>query len=208
MRFLIILRHMHIDVLVADSSHVKYADEICEEILLSARERGTGIARRTPEYVSEKILAGKAVIAIAEDGRFAGFSYIETWGGKQYVANSGLIVAHSFRGIGLAMRIKRRIFQLSRELFPDAKIFSITTGAAVMKMNYELGFRPVTFAALTDDPEFWKGCQGCRNYQILESNDHRMCLCTGLLYDPIEHITPDDPAHPEISNLKDGEQKK
>jgi len=199
---------MHIDVLVADSSHVKYADEICEEILLSARERGTGIARRTPEYVSEKILAGKAVIAIAEDGRFAGFSYIETWGGKQYVANSGLIVAHSFRGIGLAMRIKRRIFQLSRELFPDAKIFSITTGAAVMKMNYELGFRPVTFAALTDDPEFWKGCQGCRNYQILESNDHRMCLCTGLLYDPVEHITPDDPAHPELSNLKDGEQKK
>ena len=199
---------MHIDVVVADSSHVKYADEICEEILLSARERGTGKARRTPEYVSEKILAGKAVIAIAEDGRFAGFSYIETWGGKQYVANSGLIVAHSFRGIGLAMRIKRRIFQLSRELFPDAKIFSITTGAAVMKMNYELGFRPVTFAALTDDPEFWKGCQGCRNYQILESNDHRMCLCTGLLYDPIEHITPDDPAHPELSNLKDGEQKK
>ena len=199
---------MHIDVLVADSSHVKYADEICEEILLSARERGTGIARRTPEYVSEKILAGKAVIAIAEDGRLAGFSYIETWGGKQYVANSGLIVAHSFRGIGLAMRIKRRIFQLSRELFPDAKIFSITTGAAVMKMNYKLGFRPVTFAALTDDPEFWKGCQGCRNYQILESNDHRMCLCTGLLYDPIEHITPDDPAHPELSNLKDGEQKK
>ena len=151
---------MHIDVIVADSSHIRYADEICEEIFISARERGTGIARRTPEYVSEKIMAGKAVIAIAEDGRFAGFSYIETWGGKQYVANSGLIVAHSFRGIGLAMRIKRRIFQLSRELFPDAKIFSITTGAAVMKMNYELGFRPVTFAALTDNPEFWKGCQG------------------------------------------------
>ena len=199
---------MHIDVIVADESHVKYADEICEEILLSARERGTGIARRTPEYVSEKMLAGKAVIAIAEDGSFAGFSYIETWGGKQYVANSGLIVAHSFRGIGLAMRIKRRIFQLSRELFPDAKIFSITTGAAVMKMNYELGFRPVTFAALTDDPEFWKGCQGCRNYQILESNEHRMCLCTGLLYDPVEHITPDDPAHPELAKMMDGDQKK
>lgn len=199
---------MHIDVIVADESHVKYADEICEEILLSARERGTGIARRTPEYVSEKMLAGKAVIAIAEDGSFAGFSYIETWGGKQYVANSGLIVAHSFRGIGLAMKIKRRIFQLSRELFPDAKIFSITTGAAVMKMNYELGFRPVTFAALTDDPEFWKGCQGCRNYQILESNDHRMCLCTGLLYDPVEHITSDDPARPELVNMKDGDQKK
>ena len=198
---------MQIDVMVADASHVVYADEICEEILISARERGTGIARRTPEYISEKILAGKAIIAIAEDGNFAGFSYIETWGGKAYVANSGLIVAHRFRGIGLAMRIKRRIFQHSREMFPDAKIFSITTGAAVMKMNYELGFRPVTFAALTDDPEFWKGCQGCRNYEILETNDYRMCLCTGLLYDPAEHIEVLSPAHPELVNLKDGEQK-
>ena len=198
---------MDIHVMVADASHVAYADEVCEEILISARERGTGIARRTPEYITEKILAGKAIIAIAEDGRFAGFSYIETWGGKEYVANSGLIVAHAFRGIGLAMRIKRKIFEHSRKLFPNAKIFSITTGAAVMKMNYELGFRPVTFAALTDDPEFWKGCQGCRNYSILEANEHRMCLCTGLLYDPAEHIEVLDPAHPELANLKDGEQK-
>ena len=132
--------------------------------------------------------AGKAVIAVSEDGRFAGFSYIESWGGKKYVANSGLIVAHAFRGIGLAKRIKERVFQLSRELFPDAKIFSITTGAAVMKMNYELGFRPVPFSELTNDPEFWKGCQGCRNFTILEKNNYRMCLCTGLLYDPHEHI--------------------
>jgi hypothetical protein len=175
---------------------------------LSARERGTGIARRTPEYLQEKMAAGKAVIALSENGEFAGFSYIETWGGKEYVANSGLIVAHKFRGIGLAMKIKERVFQLSRERFPNAKIFSITTGAAVMKMNYELGFRPVTFAALTDDPEFWKGCQGCRNYQILESNEHRMCLCTGLLYDPAEHIEVKSPAHPEILHMKDGDQRK
>jgi predicted GNAT superfamily acetyltransferase len=199
---------MHIDVLVADASHFVYADEICEEILLSARERGTGIARRTPEYIQEKMAAGKAIIAVSDKGEFAGFSYIETWGGKEYVANSGLIVAHKFRGIGLAMRIKEKVFQLSRERFPNAKIFSITTGAAVMKMNYELGFRPVTFAALTDDPEFWKGCQGCRNYQILESNEHRMCLCTGLLYDPAEHIEVKSPAHPEILHMKDGDQRK
>ena len=199
---------MHIDVLVADASHFVYADEICEEILLSARERGTGIARRTPEYLQEKMAAGKAVIAISEDGEFAGFSYIETWGGKEYVANSGLIVSHKFRGLGLAMKIKERVFKLSRERFPNAKIFSITTGAAVMKMNYELGFRHVTFAALTDDPEFWKGCQGCRNYQILESNEYRMCLCTGLLYDPAEHIEVKSPAHPEILHMKDGDQRK
>ena len=198
---------MHIDVLVADTSHFVYADEICEEILVSARERGTGIARRTPEYIQEKMAAGKAIIAISKEGEFAGFSYIETWGGKEYVANSGLIVAHKFRGIGLAMRIKEKVFKHSRAMFPNAKIFSITTGAAVMKMNYELGFRPVTFAALTDDPEFWKGCQGCRNYQILEANEYRMCLCTGLLYDPAEHIEVKSPAHPEILNIKDGEQR-
>ena len=188
---------MQIDVLVADESHAVYADEICEEVFISARERGTGIARRTPEYIIEKMKAGKAVIAIAEDGSFAGFSYIETWGGKKYVANSGLIVAHKFRGLGVAMRIKKRIFQLSQERFPDAKIFSITTGAAVMKMNYTLGFRPVPFSALTDDPEFWKGCQGCRNFQILESNNYKMCLCTGLLYDPAEHIEVITPAKTE-----------
>ena len=186
---------MHINVVVADESHAVYADEICEEIFISALERGTGIARRTPEYVTEKINAGKAVIAITDEGKFAGFSYIETWGHKEFVANSGLIVAHAFRGMGIAMRIKRRIFQLSQELYPEAKIFSISTGAAVMKMNYSLGFRPVPFSLLTDDPEFWKGCQGCRNFSILESNDYKMCLCTGLLYDPKEHITVANPAH-------------
>lgn len=179
---------MEIEVMVADESHAKFAQEICDEVYISAQERGTGIAKRTPEYVIEKMKAGKAVIAIAEDGRFAGFSYIETWGGKQYVANSGLIVAHPFRGVGLAKRIKEQIFLLSRRKFPQAKIFSITTGAAVMKMNYELGFRPVPFSELTNDPEFWKGCQGCRNFQILQNNNYRMCLCTGLLYDPKEHI--------------------
>ena len=192
---------MNIDVVVADESHAVYANEICEEVFISARERGTGIARRTPEYVIEKMTAGKAVIAIAEDGRFAGFSYIETWGHKQFVANSGLIVSHDFRGLGVAMRIKRRIFQLSQELYPNAKIFSITTGAAVMKMNYALGFRPVPFTFLTDDPEFWKGCQGCRNYAILEANDFKMCLCTGLLYDPAEHIQVQNPAYLQMEEL-------
>ena len=192
---------MNIDVVVADESHAVYANEICEEVFISARERGTGIARRTPEYVIEKMTAGKAVIAIAEDGRFAGFSYIETWGHKQFVANSGLIVSHAFRGLGVAMRIKRRIFQLSQELYPGAKIFSITTGAAVMKMNYALGFRPVPFTFLTDDPEFWKGCQGCRNYAILEANDFKMCLCTGLLYDPAEHIQVQNPAYLQMEQL-------
>lgn len=176
------------DIIVrpATPKDTRYAGAISNEIYISSLERKTGIARRTPEYINEKILAGKAVIAVTEDGEFAGFSYIESWGGKSYVATSGLIVAHKFRGQGISMRIKNQTFALARTLYPEAKIFSITTGAAVMKMNYQLGFRPVPFSELTDDPEFWKGCEGCRHFDILKSHDYKMCICTGLLYDPKE----------------------
>ena len=177
-----------ITVRVAGISDTSYAEAICQEIFISSQERKTGIARRTPEYITEKMLAGKGVIALTGDGEFAGFSYIESWGGKSFVATSGLIVAHKFRGLGIAKRIKEQTFILARTMFPDAKIFSITTGAAVMKMNYEFGFRPVPFNELTDDPEFWKGCEGCRHFDILKSHDYKMCICTGLLYDPEEHL--------------------
>ena len=181
-----------IKVMVANESHVGYVETILDTIEKAAKIRGTGIAKRSPEYVKQKMLEGKAIIALAGE-EFAGFCYIECWSNKKFVANSGLIVAHAFRGIGLATRIKQRIFRLSREKYPDAKIFSITTGAAVMKMNYEIGFRPVPFGELTHDPEFWKGCQGCKNFPILQNNNYRMCLCTGLLYDPAEHIAVEDP---------------
>ncbi len=179
---------MKINVCVAEECHTRFAETICREIYISSLERKTGIAKRTPEYICDKIRAGKAVIAVTDDGDFAGFSYIESWGGKSFVANSGLIVAHAYRGMGVAKMIKEQTFLLSRRLFPDAKIFSITTGAAVMKMNYEFGFRPVPFTELTDDPEFWKGCEGCRHFEILKSHDYKMCICTGLLYDPKEHL--------------------
>ena len=172
-----------IEVVVAGEDHVRYVDEILDTITRAAKVRGTGIAKRSPEYVKQKMLEHKAVVALYH-GRFAGFSYIESWSNKQFVANSGLIVADEFRGIGLAMRIKRRIFSLSREMFPSAKIFSLTTGAAVMKMNNELGYRPVTFSQLTDDEAFWKGCESCVNYPILQSKQRRNCLCTAMLFDP------------------------
>ncbi len=175
---------MKINIFVADESHTKYAEQICELVYISAQERGTGIAKRSPEYVKEKMRDGKAVIALTEDGTFAGYSYIETWSHTKFVANSGLIVAHQFRKTGLARRIKQRIFELSREMFPYAKIFSITTGLAVMKINSDMGYRPVPFSELTTDEEFWRGCEGCRNFDILVRNNYKMCLCTALLYDP------------------------
>ncbi len=174
-----------IEVLVASEEHVGYVDEILDTINRAAKVRGTGIAKRSPAYVKQKMLEHKAVVALYE-GEFAGFSYIECWSNKEFVANSGLIVADKFRGLGLATRIKRRIFQLSREMFPQSKIFSLTTGAAVMKMNFELGYRPVTFDELTTDAAFWRGCESCVNFDILQRNGGHKCLCTGLLYDPAE----------------------
>ena len=191
---------MKINVCVADESHTRFAETICREIYISSLERKTGIAKRTPEYICGKIRAGKAVIAVTDNGDFAGFSYIESWGGKSFVANSGLIVAHAYRGMGVAKMIKEQTFLLSRRLFPEAKIFSITTGAAVMKMNYEFGFRPVPFTELTDDPEFWKGCEGCRHFEILKNHDYKMCICTGLLYDPKEHLVIHHPEEKPENN--------
>lgn len=170
-------------IVIANQEHLCYAQLICDTIEESAKLRGTGIAKRTPEYVSTKITNGNAVIALDGD-RFAGFCYIETWGHGKFVANSGLIVHPDYRGKGLATQIKTRIFEHSRTKFPEAKIFGITTGLAVMKINYDLGYEPVTFSELTDDPDFWKGCQTCKNYDILTRTERKMCLCTGMLYDP------------------------
>ena len=172
-----------ITVQIADERFLGYVDTILTTIADAAKVRGTGIARRSPEYIELKMKEGKAIIALAGN-EFAGFCYIETWGNKKFVANSGLIVVDKYRGQGLAKRIKRKAFELSRQRYPDAKIFGLTTGLAVMKINSELGYKPVTFSELTNDEAFWKGCQSCVNYDILQRTDRKHCLCTGMLFDP------------------------
>ncbi len=175
-----------IDVMIADATHEVYVDDILDTIRESAKVRGTGIAERTHEYLTTKIREGKAIIAL--DGEtFAGFTYIESWGNRTYVATSGLIVHPAYRGIGLARRIKAASFRLARMRWPHAKIFSLTSGAAVMKMNTELGYVPVTFNELTDDEAFWKGCEGCTNHSILVEKKRKFCICTAMLYDPEQH---------------------
>ena len=171
------------EIVIAGPEHIHFAKTISLTIEESAKDRGTGIARRTPAYIIEKIQNGNAVIAFEGD-QFAGFCYIEIWGHGKYVAHSGLIVAPLFRGQGLAKRVKRKVFDLSLKKFPGAKIFGITTGQAVMKINYDLGYKPVHFSELTDDPAFWKGCQTCKNFDVLTRTEQKLCLCTGMLYDP------------------------
>lgn len=183
-----------IRILVADASHEKYVDEILDTIREAAKKRGTGIAERTHEYVATKMIEGKAVIALDENDRFAGFSYIETWGNKQYVTTSGLIVHPDFQGLGIAKRIKDYTFTLARVRWPHAKIFSLTSGDAVMKMNTELGYVPVSFNQLTDDEAFWRGCRGCVNHPILEMKKRKFCICTGMLYDPEQYKGEPTPA--------------
>lgn len=167
----------------ATDADVHYAVTITDEMEASAKARGTGIAKRSPDYVAQKMREGKAVIALRDDGAWVGFCYIEAWGHGKFVANSGLIVAPPFRKSGVATQIKRRIFELSRTKFPDSKIFGLTTGLAVMKMNSELGYVPVTYSELTDDQEFWSGCKSCVNYEILMAKEQKNCLCTAMLYD-------------------------
>ena len=158
----------------------------------SARARGTGIAKRSPDYIIQKMMEGKAVIALTPDKTWVGFCYIETWSHGEYVANSGLIVNPEFRKLGVAKMIKNAIFQLSREKYPSAKIFGLTTGLAVMKINSDLGYEPVTYSELTQDEEFWKGCRSCVNFEILQSKDRKNCLCTGMLFDPAEKNKMDE----------------
>ncbi|WP_086541633.1 GNAT family N-acetyltransferase [Algoriphagus antarcticus] len=171
-------------IIVANASHKEYSIQITDEMENSAKARGTGIAKRSPAYVEIKMEEGKAVIALTSDGKWAGFCYIEAWGHGKYVANSGLIVSPEYRKYGLARKIKNEVFKLSRLKYPESTIFGLTTGAAVMKINSELGYIPVSYSDLTDDNEFWKGCQSCVNYEILMSKNRQNCLCTAMLYDP------------------------
>lgn len=168
----------------ATAADIPYAEEIAAEMESSAKARGTGIAKRSPSSIAEKIRQGKAVIALTVSGIWAGFSYLDTWEQDKFISNSGLIVAPAFRIRGIAATIKQKIFQLSRALYPTAKIFSITTGRAVMKLNTRLGFEPVTYADITHDPAFWEGCKSCVNYPILCAKGKQNCLCTALLFEP------------------------
>jgi hypothetical protein len=196
------LETKEIIVKVATHLDTHFAQRITDEMLSSAKARGTGIAKRSPEYVAGKMLDGKAVIAVTRLGQWVGFCYIEAWGHGKFVANSGLIVSPEYRKSGVAKTIKKKIFELSRIMYPESKIFGLTTGLAVMKINSDLGYEPVTYSELTDDEEFWAGCKSCVNYDILMSKDRKNCMCTAMLYDPADHYQPEETAQEFKQNSK------
>ena len=180
------------NIRVATAADAIYADALCQWYIESAKQRGTGIAKREPAYVAQKMASGDGVIAFVA-GELAGFCYIETFDDATFVVNSGLVVNGELRKSGLGRAIKQEVFKLSRRKYPQAKIFGITTSLAVMKINTELGYKPVTFSELTSSDDFWKGCKSCKNYGILLDNERKMCLCTGMVYDgaPVQIHVPD-----------------
>jgi hypothetical protein len=171
-----------IEIRIAEEMDSQYTDVLCAMYEESAKQRGTGIAKRNPDYLKKKMQTGNSVIAFV-DGELAAFCYIEVYEDEKFVVNSGLIVHPEYRRFGLAKKIKAEIFRLSRVKYPDAKLFGITTSFPVMKINTELGYTPVTFSELTTSDAFWDGCKNCKNYGILMENQRKMCLCTGMLYD-------------------------
>ena len=185
-----------IHITIASEEHLNYVPEVEKALLEASLQKGTGIAVRDSAYLTQKIKEGKAVIAYSDEGIWAGFCYIESWGHNKYVANSGLIVSSQFRGVGLASEIKKRALDLSAVLFPGAKLFGLTTSLAVMKINSGLGYNPVTFSELTDDNQFWKGCETCPYYDILVRTKRDDCLCTAMIMDPAKKKRINGTTHP------------
>ncbi|HTG55923.1 MAG TPA: hypothetical protein VL943_06640, partial [Niabella sp.] len=106
------------------------------------------------------------------------------WDNGAYISQCGLIVAPPFRRLGVATRLKEKIFELSRIRFPDAKIFGITTTLATMRINSKLGLEPVTFSEITQEEEFWNKCKSCVHYEDLHKARFKNCFCTAMMFDP------------------------
>jgi predicted GNAT family N-acyltransferase len=178
------MKYERIIIRSAIPADVAFADQIIHEMESSAIARGSGISKRSAASIIEKIDTGKAIVAVTENGEWAGFSYIETWDNEKFVSNSGLIVSSKHRNQGIASQIKTQIFELSRRKYPQAKVFSITSGLALMKLNTRLGFEPVTYSEIAQESRFWEGCKSCVNYDVLQSKNRCNCLCTAMLFDP------------------------
>lgn len=171
-------------VRLAQPSDSVYAQQISDETERSAIARGSGISKRSVKSIIEKIAAGKAIMAVSDNGNWVGFSYFDVWDHGKFVSNSGLIVSPQYRQNGVAAEIKEQVFNLCRERYPESLVFSITSGLAIMKLNTRLGFEPVTYSEITHDETFWEGCKSCVNYDVLNSKNKCNCLCTAMLFDP------------------------
>lgn len=172
-----------LNIVFATAEHIAMCQEISDTIAEAAKDKNSGLALRAPEYIRTKIEAGNGVIAL-DEGRFAGFCYIQPWEHGLFVAHSGLIVKPAYRGRGLATQLKRKAYELTRQKYPQAKIFGLTTSPAVKDINTSLGYSTVPYCQITADINFWKGCCSCVHYGTLCRNGFESCNCSAMLLDP------------------------
>lgn len=175
------------NIKVATAAEAHFAEKICQQMEISAAARGTGIAKRSVSYISNKMVKEEAFI-ILKGPLLAGFCYLESWSHERFIANSGLIILPEYRGYGLATALKIFAFEESRKRYPRAKLFGLTTSHIVMNINSDLQYRPVVYSQLTDSKEFWDGCRSCVNFETLKKKEFQNCLCTAMLFDPDRKI--------------------
>lgn len=171
---------------LAGAGDVHHINTIINEIESSAKIRGTGICKRSPQQLEQRIEEGNAVIAVTDNNEWVGFCYIKAWDDDRFVSTCALIVSPQYRKSNVATQIKEKAFDLARTKYPAAKLFGLTTSLAVMKINSGLGFKPVTYSEITKNETFWSACQSCPNYNILASKSRKACLCTAMLFDAAE----------------------
>jgi len=164
----------------AQATDIIHASLISKTIELTNQNADNGICKRSASFLQQKILEGDAVIAVTKQNKWVGFIYLQKWN-DDFVSCCALIVHARYRNEKIAWQLKQKAVDLAKRKYPNAKLFGLTTAAAVMKINSRLGYIPVTYDQITGDQNFWNACKTCPNYQILKSKGQRNCLCTAML---------------------------
>ena len=192
---------------LATAKDVHHINAITQEIEASAKTKGTGLCKRSPQQLEQRIKEGHAVIALTANNDWAGFCYIKAWDNAAFVSTCALVVSPAYRKSGVATQLKAEAFRLARTKYPAAKLFGLTTSLAVMKINTGLGFKPVTYSEITKAEGFWDACKSCPNYDVLQRKNGATCLCTAMLFEAIGNETVPLSGHQKFSSEQQHETR-
>jgi hypothetical protein len=169
-------------VRLATEHDQRFVQNIITEIEIASQIKGTGICKREPAFISQKITEGNAVMAVTPSGAWAGFCYIQPHDNGQFVSSCALVISRNFRNRGIASQIKAQVLALAKNKYPAARIFGLTTSHVVERINAQLNYVEVSYAEVTQADTFWQSCRSCENYQLLLQQDKKKCLCKAMVY--------------------------
>jgi N-acetylglutamate synthase-like GNAT family acetyltransferase len=176
---------------ITDERHIHFAREI--ELLFeqATSEKSIGLTLKSGKYIGKKIIQGEAVIA-TKQGRLAGICYLRHRDDDNFISISGVVVVPQFRKMGLAKMMINEIFEMARNKYPKAKIFSLTTSPEVMRINSLSGYKPINYSKLSSSDKFWNECSDCPNFHFLKKNNNTRCLCSAMLFNPFSFNIEDE----------------